>query len=195
MTSEQTPQENQETLLGQYAGFVTRLIGFLIDRLILGGVTALIAFLAGLVLSLFDINKLLGTEQLAEWIMLVLALVVTLLIVLSYHIVFWMLAGQTPGQRLMGVRIVRTNGERVTFWRAVGRFLGYFVSSILFLGYLWVLVDDRRQGFHDKIADTVALYAWPEGKQRGTFVRDSAQRFRRRQEIARAARKKGAAST
>jgi uncharacterized RDD family membrane protein YckC len=195
MTSEQTPPKNQETLLGQYAGFVTRMLGFILDRLILGAIIALITMLAGFLLNLFDINQFLGTEELARLIMIILALVVILLIILSYHIGFWLLAGQTPGQRLMGVRIVRTNGDRVTFWPALGRFLGYFVSSILFLGFLWVLVDDRRQGFHDKIAGTVALYAWPEGKQRGTFVRDSANRFRRRQEIAQTIRKKESMST
>lgn len=41
------------------------------------------------------------------------------------------------------------------------RVLGYYISFLaLFLGFLWVLVDDRRQGWHDKIADTIVVYDW-----------------------------------
>jgi uncharacterized RDD family membrane protein YckC len=32
------------------------------------------------------------------------------------------------------------------------------VSGIFFLGYLWILVDDRRQGWHDKLARTLVVY-------------------------------------
>ncbi len=74
------------------------------------------------------------------------------------------------------------NGERITFWPAVRRWLGYFVSAILFLGFLWVLVDDKRQGFHDKMAGSVVIYAWPEGKLRGTMVRDRARQFKERRQ-------------
>jgi uncharacterized RDD family membrane protein YckC len=91
---------------------------------------------------------------------------------------FWMLAGQTPGKRVMGVRIVRTDGQRLKWGNAIRREVGYGISTILFLGYLWVLVDNRRQGWHDKLAGTMVVYAWPE--EGGTPVRDRLQRFRER---------------
>jgi uncharacterized RDD family membrane protein YckC len=80
------------------------------------------------------------------------------------------------------VRVVTVNGERIRIWPAVRRWLGYFVSAILFLGFLWVLVDDRRQGFHDKMAGTVVIYDWPEGQLRGTAVRDRAREVKDRRE-------------
>jgi uncharacterized RDD family membrane protein YckC len=43
---------------------------------------------------------------------------------------------------------------------ALRRFIGYFISGILFLGFLWVLLDSRRQGWHDKIAGTFVIYSW-----------------------------------
>jgi uncharacterized RDD family membrane protein YckC len=41
--------------------------------------------------------------------------------------------------------------------QAVGRLLGYVVSSILYLGFIWILFDERRQGWHDKLAGTVVI--------------------------------------
>ena len=39
------------------------------------------------------------------------------------------------------------------------RFVAYLASMLpLMLGFLWVLKDSRKQGFHDKIANTVVLY-------------------------------------
>ncbi len=170
-------QNGEETTLGQYAGFVTRLVAYLIDGAIVTGLVTLVSIIASYVGGFLGINRLLGTGQSAALIVLILALSVSILITASYNILFWMFAGQTPGKRLMGVRVVMTDGTRVRFWRAVARWLGYVVSSILFLGFLWIFVDNRRQGFHDKIAGTIVVYSWPEGEQLGTFVRDQALRF------------------
>ena len=99
---------------------------------------------------------------------------------LVYDIGFWLLAGQTPGKRVLGVRIVRTDGKRLRFWNALRRVIGYVFSSILFLGYLWILFDNRRQGFHDKLAGTMVVYSWPEDELKGTFVRDKVEHIRHR---------------
>jgi uncharacterized RDD family membrane protein YckC len=46
----------------------------------------------------------------------------------------------------------------------VGRYLGYFVSAIpLFLGLIWVGIDGRKQGWHDKLAGTVVIRPKPQG--------------------------------
>jgi uncharacterized RDD family membrane protein YckC len=182
MSNEPAGEEGQYTTLGQYAGFVTRMIGFIIDRLILATILTLLGLGVNMVLDLFPINEWLGLGDFSSAIVVAIAAALAVSINLVYNVGLWMLAGQTPGQSLMGVRVVRVNGERITFWPAVRRWLGYFVSSILFLGYLWVLVDDRRQGFHDKIAGTVVIYAWPEGRLRGTFVRDRARQIQERRE-------------
>jgi hypothetical protein len=79
----------------------------------------------------------------------------------GYFILFWTLGGQTLVQYAMGLRVVRVDGKRMTVLRSLARWLGYFVSFIaLGLGFLWVLWDDRRQGFHDKLVKTVVVYAW-----------------------------------
>ncbi len=68
--------------------------------------------------------------------------------------------GQTWGRRITGVRVVRNHtGEPIGFWRALGRQLfGFTISRVvLALGYLWMLWDDERQTWHDKIADTIVV--------------------------------------
>ncbi len=177
MASNQVPED---TTLGQYGGFVSRLIAYWIDQAIISGIFALITLAISYVVNLFGLDERLSTWQYAGVLVLVLTLLIVLLVGAIYQIGFWMLAGQTPGKRLLGLRVVRTDGERVGFWSGVRRWLGYMVSSILFLGYLWILVDNRRQGFHDKIAGTMVVYSWPEGEQMGTFIRDRAREFRQR---------------
>jgi len=95
-----------------------------------------------------------------------------------------MLAGQTPGKRLMGVRVVRADGERLRFGNALRRELANVISGILFLSYLWILFDNRRRGFHDKLAGTIEVYSWPEGQLQGTLVRDRVLRLVRERQAA-----------
>ena len=158
MSSEQPPSDTQIVILGQYAGFVTRLIAWLVDYLIVAAVIGVLAILARFFLQFDGINDLLGTSQVARVIMLGIAYAVAISFLLLYYLGFWMLAGQTPGKWLMGVRIVRTDGERLLFRSALVRLLGYLLSFFLFLGYLWVLYDNRRQAWHDKLARTLVVY-------------------------------------
>jgi uncharacterized RDD family membrane protein YckC len=61
----------------------------------------------------------------------------------------------------MGLRVVTINGKRLSLLRAILRLIGYLLSALpLYLGFLWTLVDDRRQGWHDKLAGTCVVYTW-----------------------------------
>ena len=162
MTNDKHPHED---LYGQYAGFATRLIAWIVDQLIISAILAVFTWIVTFVTDTFSINEFLGLQEWADLIVVVIIVLGTLVIGFSYQVGFWLLAGQTPGKRAMGLRVVRTNGQRLTFWAATVRWLSYAVTAILFLGYLWVLVDNRRQGFHDKLARTFVIYAWPERQE------------------------------
>lgn len=74
-------------------------------------------------------------------------------------ILFWRYRSATPGKMAIGAKIVdaETGGEPST-GQLIGRYLGYFVSTIpLCLGLLWVAFDKRKQGWHDKMAGTVVI--------------------------------------
>lgn len=179
MPTEETPQP---VILGRYAGFFSRGAAYALDRAIIYGISFLIMLAVDFVLRLFNLDQRL--ETLSEGAALntglaILLLVVglNLLITVGYNIGFWMLSGQTPGKRVLGVRVVRTDGTRLRLGNALRRQVGYWISAIFYLGFLWILLDNKRQGFHDKIAGTIAIYSWPEGRLRGTFVIEHVQRF------------------
>ncbi len=76
-----------------------------------------------------------------------------------YFILLWVnWNGQTVGKRAMGIKVVKENGKALDYKEAVLRYLGYIVSAIpLCLGFFWVLADDKKQGWHDKIAKTLVV--------------------------------------
>jgi len=80
----------------------------------------------------------------------------------AYLLVFWSLAGQTPGMRFVAIRVVADGEARLGFWRSVRRLLGLVVATIpLGLGFIGVLLGERRRGLPDVFASTEVTYAEP----------------------------------
>ena len=68
--------------------------------------------------------------------------------------------GRSPGKKLLGLRVVYIEtGRPAGFWRMMLReVVGKWVSGVvLYLGYLWAIWDEKHQGWHDKIANTVVV--------------------------------------
>ncbi|UCG24290.1 MAG: RDD family protein [Chloroflexota bacterium] len=145
--------------LGQYAGFVSRLLALIVD---VGIVVIVLALGSSLLTTAIDV---LGLQ---EWFDSTIGLISSLLavvngiaIVVGYLVLFWLLTGQTLGMMLMGLRVVSLDGGRVTLWRAILRIIGFLLFAVIFLiGFLWVLGDDKRQALHDKLAGTLVVYSW-----------------------------------
>lgn len=74
-------------------------------------------------------------------------------------ILFWIYRSATPGKMVLKLRIVdATTGGKPTTGQFIGRYLAYYVSVIpLLLGIIWVGIDRRKQGWHDKLAGTLVL--------------------------------------
>ena len=72
---------------------------------------------------------------------------------------FWRLRGATPGKLAVGIRIVdASTGGPAPLGRLALRLLCYLVSALpLYLGFLWIAADRRKQGWHDKIAKTLVI--------------------------------------
>ena len=81
------------------------------------------------------------------------------LIVGAVVVAFWRYCGATPGKLAVGVKVVDARtGRPPSTHRLVLRFLAYLVSALpLYLGFLWIALDRRKQGWHDKIAGTVVV--------------------------------------
>lgn len=67
--------------------------------------------------------------------------------------------GATPGKRLLGMRVVKEGGQTAGFWTMLGReWIGKWISAMVFsLGFLWILFDRDRQGWHDKLVSTYVV--------------------------------------
>ena len=75
-------------------------------------------------------------------------------------ILFWRFYGATPGKLAISAKIVdaRTGGAAST-GRLVGRYFAYLISALpFFIGFVWIAIDRRKQGWHDKIAGTMVVY-------------------------------------
>ena len=74
-------------------------------------------------------------------------------------IVFWSYKSATPGKMALKLSIVDAkSGGNPTTGQLIGRYLGYYLSSIpLGLGLIWVGIDRKKQGWHDKIVGTVVV--------------------------------------
>jgi uncharacterized BrkB/YihY/UPF0761 family membrane protein len=81
------------------------------------------------------------------------------LIGLAYFVIFWATSGQTPGKMALGIKVISVDGTSVGWGKAILRYIGYIISVIvLFLGFIWIAFDSKRQGWHDKIAKTLVVH-------------------------------------
>lgn len=74
-------------------------------------------------------------------------------------IMFWVAKQATPGKMAVASKIVDAKtGNAASTGQLIGRYLAYYLSMIpLFLGFIWVAFDERKQGWHDKLAGTVVV--------------------------------------
>jgi uncharacterized RDD family membrane protein YckC len=136
-----------------YAGIVSRTVALAIDAAVLTGGFAVVSGVFGLILSLFT-----SVEVSSPGAVLSVAAMWSI-VVAGYFTLFWTLTGETPGMRLMRLRVVDGRGEPPRFGRSVLRLIGAILAAIpFFAGYLLILVDDRRRGLHDMIARTIVVY-------------------------------------
>ena len=145
-----------------FAPHGARLVAYLVDALIVTAVSIVLIVLVGLVFisgaSLSEDAETVNVSAEAVVATVLLTFVVVLLVLL-YFPFFWARGGQTPGMAIFGLRVVddRTGGP--VGWGTAGlRMLGMYVATAVFyLGFIWILVDKRRRGFHDLIAGTVVV--------------------------------------
>lgn len=139
----------------RYEGLVTRAIAFAID----GAVVNLVAIAVAAVVALGV--SLLSVPDEVEVVLLALGGAAYVAWSIGYFVVFWSTTGQTPGSRLMHIRVCRAgDGGIVRPGTAALRVVYLTLAAIpLLAGFLTILVDDRRRGVHDMLAGTVVVEA------------------------------------
>jgi uncharacterized RDD family membrane protein YckC len=82
----------------------------------------------------------------------------SLLVLAGYGALMWKLKGTTIGGIICNLRVVRTDGRDIEWETAIVRALSCFLSIIpVGLGFVWMVFDNNRQTWHDKIAGTVVV--------------------------------------
>jgi uncharacterized RDD family membrane protein YckC len=147
-----------------YAGVATRAVGLAIDA----AIAQMVVLSVGAVVAL--VGSLVGGPEFGT-VAKVLAACAWALFVGGYFVVFWTTAGQTPGMRLVGLRVLGPDGLRPAAGRSLVRLVGLGAAIVpFFAGFLPVLVDDRRRGLHDYMARTVVVYDRPLNPVRAVDV-------------------------
>lgn len=131
-----------------YIGFWKRLAATLLDWIailvILIFWTAIVAIL-GLILPvvIIDVFENLGT-----------------ILILFLYFPLWECSSSqgSIGKQILGIKVVDGKGERITFWKALARFIGKFLSyTVLFIGFFMIAFTDKNQGLHDLITETYVI--------------------------------------
>jgi len=151
------------TLRVRPAGFFSRFIAFMIDLVIISISMTTFWFLLSQVTDFFrldePVRQLLGAYIDVPLLSRISASIIYILFAQFYFAFFWSLVEYTPGKLILGLRVIRLNGNRISFWRALVRSFCYFLSSLLFFaGFILIIFDKKRQALHDKIAGTLVIY-------------------------------------
>jgi len=124
------------------AGAGTRLVSYIIDAIILWIIGAIVGL----------IFMALGAGYMAA------SIIVGILISLGYFTYFFG-NGQTPGMKVMKIKLCGTDGTYpIGYGKGFLRWIGMLISAlVIYIGFLWILIDKDKQGWHDKIADTYVV--------------------------------------
>jgi uncharacterized RDD family membrane protein YckC len=135
-----------------YEGLVTRSIAFAVDAAVINLVALAVGAVVGLAVSVLSVPDSLKT------VLLAVGGAAYLVWTIGYFATFWSTTGQTPGDRLMAIRVCRPDGGRLSAGRSVIRLLALMLAAIpLFAGLLPILFDQRRRGLHDMLVGTVVV--------------------------------------
>lgn len=138
----------------QYVGLATRTAAFVIDIVIVDVVAVVVTAAAALIVSFFH------TSHEVEKILELIAAGLAVLWAVAYFVAFWSATGQTPGHRVMQIRVVTADGGRLKPRWGIVRFIGLVLAALpLFAGYLLILFDRHRRGLQDRLARTVVIEA------------------------------------
>lgn len=145
-------------------GFGRRLGAMAIDSVIIAFVSFVIAFAIGFVFVFFQMFT-----QNQDALIAPLIVVCGILFSLFYWIGGWSGNGQSIGQSTVGITVIDGDGAKLTRGKAVVRYIGFLISAIVFgLGFLWIAIDKKRQGWADKMAGSYVVSMdddFPAGSQ------------------------------
>jgi uncharacterized RDD family membrane protein YckC len=165
-----------------YAGFVSRLIAMVVDLLIITTVWITLGFALTFVGQTSGVGQIMGfLSALFDWVTplqefllsTAFELLALLTLNLCYFTFFYTFGGATLGKYLMGLRVLSSDGRPLKPHQAALRTLAYAASMLpIYVGFLNVLIDDRRRAWHDILTRTIVVHSW-YARPDETFLREA----------------------
>lgn len=133
----------------EYAGFWVRAGALLIDAIIM----IIVLFIP--LIFIYGEEYLDGEHLIYGFWDVILSYVVPFIATLW----FWLKFCATPGKMATKLKVVDAKtGGQLSIGQAIGRYFAYIVAMLpLGLGFIWVGIDKKKQGWHDKLAGTVVI--------------------------------------
>jgi uncharacterized RDD family membrane protein YckC len=159
------PAVASESLQGHYAGFASRFLSFVVDMVIITAIYLLV-----LAAISFSARILTGKDIAFHrgdiWVIIGYAIWAFI-----YFARCWGANGRTAGMAVFGVQVLRDDGGDVSGRKAALRALAFPLSFLLLgLGFLGIVLGDRRRALHDVIAGTTVIYSWDARAARLRFL-------------------------
>ena len=138
-----------------YAGFWKRVAASIIDAFAIGIPVAIVAMIVGGLMgagSSFTTQVFNPGETITSYLLTAIA-----------YAWFHSTAGlsATPGKLAIGIKVVRTDGDKISFLRGFGRYWAYLLSGLIFcIGLIMAAFTERKQGLHDLMCDTLVVDKW-----------------------------------
>ena len=149
-----------ETTFMNYAGFWRRFGAKIIDSIILSAGNMVIGLVAGFIFTPSadastnpeDVNAMVAGG-------IILLYFFQIAIAAGYTSFFLGKYASTPGKMALGIKVVRSNGESISYLRAFGRYFAEMLSGIILgIGYLMAAFDKEKRALHDHICDSRVVF-------------------------------------
>ena len=136
-------QENNPTEIN-YAGFWIRTLAFLLDAIIISVISYFLFGDAVVKMQSGSVNV-----NFTDWYNLIPFL---------YTIIFWTYMSATPGKWICGLKIIQSDGTKLSIKKALLRYISYLISGFVFMaGFFTIAFSSKKQGWHDMIAKTYVV--------------------------------------
>ena len=146
--------------MSDYANLGSRIVAIIVDLIILSLVVVIIALPLGLSAGLSAMGN---PAQLfaARSAFFVSFMVLNVLVWLLYFTYFEGTTGQTLGKKIMGIKVVKENGDQPSFMDALIRTILRIIDGIAFylVGFIVILVSEKKQRLGDMAAGTIVVEA------------------------------------
>ncbi len=138
-----------------YAGFWRRYAAYFLDSFLVGIINFPVSLVFNGIGAVSDNSAVMG-------VMYLLGILASFVVGIAYYAWFHSSrGGATLGKMAVGIKVVRSDGERLTFMRAFGRYWGFVLSGLtLLIGFIMAAFTERKQALHDMLCDTVVVDRW-----------------------------------